>query len=324
MQVKRISVLWLAILLIWTSCGCRVEQSAELANGETSWQEQYDLGVRYLEEGNYEEAIIAFSAAIEIDPKRAEAYVGRGDAYVLSGETEENLTAAQSDYEASLGLDVSLEDVRLKLADIYTRQGELAKAAETLRTDEPGLDQQKLAAHLDELLQENVDIAFEAQYLDNFDEYAIVTATDKRGNLLWEYETPAVMGTELSRMEEIGRKGNGYFFNEGGTVTALEITTGEVLWRNEDFAGASISAAMDDDTIYLSGHYGPDFFAVSMTGETLARIESFDADYYWPGALELRDGKAIVSMTMGPGGEYREEGYPFFVDLNSWSVERGE
>ena len=38
-----------------------------------TWQEQYDRGVRYLEDGNYEEAIIAFTAAIEIDPKRAEA-----------------------------------------------------------------------------------------------------------------------------------------------------------------------------------------------------------------------------------------------------------
>ena len=43
-----------------------------------TWQEQYDLGVRYLAEGNYEEAIIAFTAAIEIDPNRVEAYMGRG------------------------------------------------------------------------------------------------------------------------------------------------------------------------------------------------------------------------------------------------------
>lgn len=49
------------------------------------------MGVRYLSEGNYEEAIIAFTAAIEIDPKRAEAYVGRGDAYVLSENAVENL-----------------------------------------------------------------------------------------------------------------------------------------------------------------------------------------------------------------------------------------
>ena len=71
-------------------------------SAEVQWQEQYDLGVRYLSEGNYEEAIIAFTAAIEIDPNRAEAYVGRGDAYVASGETEENLAAALADYEAAM------------------------------------------------------------------------------------------------------------------------------------------------------------------------------------------------------------------------------
>ena len=90
---------WLAFLLAvlfalpLTACG-----------GGGSWQEQYDLGVRYLSEGNYQEAVIAFTAAIDIDPKRSEAYVGRGDAYALSGDTEDNLSAAQADYEAALAV----------------------------------------------------------------------------------------------------------------------------------------------------------------------------------------------------------------------------
>lgn len=46
------------------------------------WQEQYDLGVRYLSEGNYEEAIIAFTAAIEIDPKKPNTYIGLYEAYI--------------------------------------------------------------------------------------------------------------------------------------------------------------------------------------------------------------------------------------------------
>ena len=62
-QYKVTVILGILILLL-TACG----QSQEVR-----WQEQYDLGVRYLSEGNYEEAIIAFTAAIEIDPKRAEA-----------------------------------------------------------------------------------------------------------------------------------------------------------------------------------------------------------------------------------------------------------
>lgn len=55
------------------------------------WQEQYDLGVRYLSEGNYEEAIIAFTAAIEIDPKRTETYIQLAETFSLSGDLEQAL-----------------------------------------------------------------------------------------------------------------------------------------------------------------------------------------------------------------------------------------
>ena len=55
---------------------------------QSTWQEQYDLGVRYLSEGNYEEAIIAFTAAIEIEPKLADAYIGLADTYLAMGEED--------------------------------------------------------------------------------------------------------------------------------------------------------------------------------------------------------------------------------------------
>ncbi len=84
-------------------CGQKADVG-NLSDGPT-WQEQHDLGVRYLSEGNYEKAIIAFTAAIEIDPKQAPAYVCRGDAYVLSSEADENLATAQADYEEAIKLD---------------------------------------------------------------------------------------------------------------------------------------------------------------------------------------------------------------------------
>lgn len=92
--MRRICTISMLLLLLLTACVHR-----------PTWQEQYDLGVRYLSEGNYEEAIIAFTAVIEIDPKQAPAYVGRGNAYIGLGETEENLTAAQADYEQAVELE---------------------------------------------------------------------------------------------------------------------------------------------------------------------------------------------------------------------------
>lgn len=51
-------------------------QSANAEDTATvlTYQEQYDLGMKYLTDGNYEEAIIAFTAAIELEPKNADAY----------------------------------------------------------------------------------------------------------------------------------------------------------------------------------------------------------------------------------------------------------
>lgn len=71
----------LCAALLLAACGAK----------EPTWQEQYDLGVRYLSEGNYEEAVVAFTAAIEIDPLRAEAYVKLGDTYVALGNSESAL-----------------------------------------------------------------------------------------------------------------------------------------------------------------------------------------------------------------------------------------
>ena len=125
--MKRFAAFCLIFVLTITQlCSCS-------KSPEEQWQEQYDLGVRYLSEGNYEEAIIAFTAAIEIDPNRAEAYVGRGDAYIASGETEENLAAALADYEAALDLDETLVDAWLSLADVYIRQGNYDEAIEILQ-----------------------------------------------------------------------------------------------------------------------------------------------------------------------------------------------
>ena len=66
-----LALLGLALML----CACKKEPT---------WQDQYDLGMKYLEEGNYEEAIAAFSAAIEIDAAPVEAHKELSNALYLS------------------------------------------------------------------------------------------------------------------------------------------------------------------------------------------------------------------------------------------------
>ncbi len=94
-----------------------------------AWREQYDLGERYLGEGNYREAVIAFTAAIEIDPRNPELYMARAGAYAALGETE----AARADYRMALEYDWRLIDAWLALAETYVSEGDTEEALEILR-----------------------------------------------------------------------------------------------------------------------------------------------------------------------------------------------
>lgn len=57
--------------------------------------------MRYLNDGNYEEAIIAFTAAIEIDPKRPEAYLGAAEAYRGMGDANSARKILEQGYAAT-------------------------------------------------------------------------------------------------------------------------------------------------------------------------------------------------------------------------------
>ena len=89
--MRRFAIILSVVALLLAGC----EKPNRPTIGGSTWQEQYDLGVRYLSEGNYEEAVIAFTVAIEIDPKQVPAYIGRGDAYLAKSD----LNLAQQDFE---------------------------------------------------------------------------------------------------------------------------------------------------------------------------------------------------------------------------------
>lgn len=90
--MRRILGILLTFVLLLTACG---------QNAQATWQEQYELGVRYLSEGNYEEAIIAFTAAIEIDPKRPEAYLKAAEAYEGMGDRDAARAILEQGYQAT-------------------------------------------------------------------------------------------------------------------------------------------------------------------------------------------------------------------------------
>ena len=135
--MKKFLVSLLALMLILGLCACGQEAA--------SWQDKYDLGVRYLNEGNYDEAILAFNAAISIDPKRAEAYDKLADIYEETGNIEALLDilkkgSEETDDEA---LDDRYEDAVEKYPDFVKPEGEDAGSSEAAPSEEVKQEEEK-------------------------------------------------------------------------------------------------------------------------------------------------------------------------------------
>ena len=150
-------------------------------------------------------------------------------------------------------------------------------------------------------------------------EYAEITAYGSNGQQQWHYTTPSYPLADLTRLEEIGQFGSLCLYNESGTIVELDVYTGEVLWKNTEFGGASIAAVSDETAVYLCGYYGPCLFAVSYAGDTIKRIEAINDTYKWPSWISFSSEGILIYMDDGPKG-FLEKGYLFKLDYESFQV----
>lgn len=123
--MKKIEMIVLSIAIFMCMSGCSIFKS---------WQKEYDLSMKYLDEADYTEAIEAFSSAIEMDAEKAAAYEGRGNAYLgfhILSEGEANCVSyAIADYEKAVDLEQGQFNSYSNMADAYKIRGD-----ETLSSD---------------------------------------------------------------------------------------------------------------------------------------------------------------------------------------------
>ena len=94
------------------------------------------------------------------------------------------------------------------------------------------------------------------------------------GSLLWTYETEHFPQAQIEQITPVGQWQDRYYLIEGGTVKALNIADGTVLFSNSEFGGVPCREAMvldDYGYLYLAGYDGPDFFAMDTEGRTVKK-----------------------------------------------------
>lgn len=161
-------------------------------------------------------------------------------------------------------------------------------------------------------------IIFDHKFTDDYQyEYAIITGKDDSDSEVWSITTDQHAFTDLGSVSEIGISNGVYYYAEDGAIVALNVADGTELWRNNDFGGSATEFVFGDDgTLYLCSYYdGPNFFAVDENGNTLAKIDSFDSNFYWP--YELKYVGDTVEVTM-EGTPYDYE-ITFYVKLDDYS-----
>lgn len=219
------------------------------------------------------------------------------------------------DDSGAAALESALQQVRDKLDEAKRDKAESDSTADDSVPEPEKTPEPAAAAEPEQSAVERIELT---RVPSGVDEYAVITGYDAAENTVWSFETPRFGVTEMISVVELGQRGDRYYYVENTTVVCLDVQTGTRLWENSDYAGRATGFAFGDSALYLCGQYGPDFFAVSYTGETLARIEQFDPNYYWASEIELRGEQALVYLHGGTPNY--DDPMIFCVDLHTYAV----
>ncbi len=155
----------LAFIIVVSVVGVRIYNSPV-----NQISRQLDLGYKYLENGEYEEAILAFEKAIAIDDRCMEAYVGGLEAYLNIGDEE----SLQAFYDRAMSVADNLDGELLVQNMGYVL--EIYQMVDTVYADMP---QQAI-----EVLEKGWSVTDEPEIGNKLAEnyFAIAKERDKSGN----------------------------------------------------------------------------------------------------------------------------------------------
>ncbi len=154
---RKTAALLLALVMLLTVSSC---------SKSSSWEKQYDRGIKCLSEEKYDEAVDAFTAAIDLDDSRAQAYAGRGEASLATalaaaGDITEYdrmpqdaisaFEGAQADFRKAIELEPGEPDYYRTAADINVAMGRSERALSILAQGYDATGSAELKDQLDQM-----------------------------------------------------------------------------------------------------------------------------------------------------------------------------
>ena len=106
MSSKRNIIILVVVLALVIVGGIIGAVALSSGNAQADISETLSLAQRYLNEENYEQALIEFDRIIEIAPMNADAYLGKAEALIALGNTEEAKAVLEAAYELTGDADI--------------------------------------------------------------------------------------------------------------------------------------------------------------------------------------------------------------------------
>jgi len=163
---------------------------------------------------------------------------------------------------------------------------------------------------------EGITVDFEQQLDESSREYAVISAKNASGDVLWTIETEHLEMAQMERIAPVGLWQDRDYFVQDDTLVALNVLDASSLWVNDDFSGSIASGAAlirEDGSVCLAGYFGPDLFISDRDGNTLLKISEIHSEYYWAYRIEPDASDFILTFEGGPEGSW-PDGYRFRVN----------
>ncbi len=276
-RIISLMALTLALALLLSGCGLGKAQA---------WQASYDLGNRYLSQGNYEAAILAFTAAIEIDPRRVEAYVSRAGAYTAVGD----YSAARADYEQAAALAPENEAVQAGLAELDALESAAPQSTPTptaapTATPEPAPTQESAIG----LADPELPLVYDAYY---------ETAESEAYGTL-RYRLPYI---NLTGADAVNQDIRQRYYSSAQTMLGQNSSIGETappssidyIWVQ---SGNLLSLLIESNLVMNSGRFFTAYNLDVTTGRQLGNAEflaalGVDTETFYTGVREVLESEA--------------------------------